>query len=92
MQNYTQADSLMSLKNEIKESLCNHLAVAGIENVISTDATEIWTLLDLPKPDDYDYEFDNDLTIIITTTTIMIMNMLMIILMEQKQILKYKLS
>ena len=34
MQNYTQVDSLMSMKNELKESLCNHLAVAGVENVI----------------------------------------------------------
>ena len=48
----------MSLNNELKESLCNHLAVAGVENVISTDATEIWTLLDLPKPENYDYEAD----------------------------------
>ena len=37
MQNYTQVDSLMSMENEIKVSLCNHLAVAGVENVISTD-------------------------------------------------------
>ena len=36
----------MSLNDEFKKSLCNHLAVAGVENVISTDETEIWTLLD----------------------------------------------
>ena len=30
MQNYTQVDSLMSMKNELKESLYNHLAVAGV--------------------------------------------------------------
>ena len=69
MQNYTQVDSLMSMKNEIKESLCNHLAVAGIENVISTDATEIWTLLDLPKPDNYNYESDSHTDIIEKATT-----------------------
>jgi hypothetical protein len=59
MQNYTQVDSLMSMKNELKESLCNHLAVAGVENVISTDETEVWTLLDLPEPANYDYEADS---------------------------------
>ena len=69
MQNYTQVDSLMSMKNEIKESLCNHLAVAGIENVISTDATEIWTLLDIPEPDNYDYESDSHTDIIEKATT-----------------------
>ena len=64
MQNYTQVDSLMSMNNELKESLCNHLAVAGVENVISTDATEIWTLLDLPEPENYDYEADSHTDII----------------------------
>ena len=41
----------MNMNDELKESLCNHLAVAGVENVISKDATEIWTLLDLPSPE-----------------------------------------
>ena len=69
MQNYTQVDSLMSMNNELKESLCNHLAVAGVENVISTDATEIWTLLDLPEPENYDYEADSHTDIIEKATT-----------------------
>ena len=69
MQNYTQVDSLMSMKNELKESLCNHLAVAGVENVISTDATEIWTLLDLPEPENYNYEADSHTDIIEKATT-----------------------
>ena len=69
MQNYTQIDSLMSMKNELKESLCNHLAVAGVENVISKDATEIWTLLDLPEPENYDYDADAHTDIIEKATT-----------------------
>ena len=69
MQKYTQVDSLMSMKNELKESLCNHLAVAGVENVISTDATEIWTLLDLPEPENYNYEADSHTDIIEKATT-----------------------
>ena len=69
MQNYTQVDSLMSMKNELKESLCNHLAVAGVENVISTDETEVWTLLDLPEPANYDYEADSHTDIIEKATT-----------------------
>ena len=69
MQNYTQIDSLMSMKNELKESLCNHLAVAGVENVISKDATEIWTLLDLPEPENYDYNADAHTDIIEKATT-----------------------
>ena len=60
MQNYTQVDSLMSMKNEIKESLCNHLAVAG---------AEIWTLLDLQAPDNYDYESDSHTDTIEKATT-----------------------
>ena len=69
MQNYSQIDSLMSMKNELKESLCNHLAVAGVENVISTDETEIWTLLDQPEPEDYNYEADSHTEIIEKATT-----------------------
>ena len=46
----------MNLNDELKKSLCNHLAVAGVENVISTDETEIWTLLDQSEPANYDYE------------------------------------
>ena len=69
MQNYTQIDSLMSMKNELKESLCIHLAVAGVENVISKDATEIWTLLDLPEPENYDYNADAHTDIIEKATT-----------------------
>ena len=69
MKNYTQVDSLMSMKNELKESLCNHLAVAGVENVISSDVTEIWTLLGLPEPDNYDYESDSHTDIIEKATS-----------------------
>ena len=56
MNNYSQVNEFMSLNDELKKSLCNHLAVAGVENVISTDETEIWTLLDQSEPANYDYE------------------------------------
>ena len=56
MNNYSQVNAFMNLNDELKKSLCNHLAVAGVENVISTDETEIWTLLDQSEPANYDYE------------------------------------
>ena len=47
-----------NLEDEIKEAICNSLAVAGIESVIGTDETEVWTVLGEDEPDNYDYESD----------------------------------
>ena len=47
-----------NLGDEIKEAICNSLAVAGIESVIGTDETEVWTVLGEDEPDNYDYESD----------------------------------
>ena len=47
-----------NLEDEIKEAICNSLAVAGIESVIGTDKTEVWTVLGEDEPDNYDYESD----------------------------------
>ena len=59
----------MSMKKEFKESLCNHIAVAGVENVISKDNTEIWTLLGQSEPSNYNYESDSHTDIIEKATT-----------------------
>ena len=69
MTSYSQVDTLMSLNDEFKESLCNNLAVAGIENIISTDQSEIWTLLDQQEPENYNYELDAHTDVIEKATT-----------------------
>ena len=53
-----------SLEPEQLELLFNALAVAGIEDVVSRDQSEVWTLLGEDEPDDYDYNTDSHSEII----------------------------
>ena len=53
-----------NLEDEIKEAICNSIAVAGIESVIGTDESEVWTVLGEDEPDNYDYESDEHTEVI----------------------------
>ena len=53
-----------NLRDDLKEALCNSMAVAGIENVIGTDQSEVWTVLGEAEPDEYDYEADEHTEVI----------------------------
>ena len=52
-------DVLSNLPQGCSELLCDNLAVAGIEDVISRDQAEVWTILGQLEPDEYDYEEDS---------------------------------
>ena len=52
------------LSDEFKEALCNSLAVAGIEDVIGRDPSEVWTVLGEDQPSGYDNESDEHTDII----------------------------
>ena len=52
------------LSDEFKEALCNSLAVAGIEDVIGRDPSEVWTVLGEDQPSGYNYESDEHTDII----------------------------
>ena len=59
-----------NLDYEIKEAICNSIAVAGIESVIGTDQSEVWTVLGEDEPDNYDYESDEHTEVIERATPI----------------------
>jgi len=52
------------LSDEFKEALCNSLAVAGIEDVIGRDPSEVWTVLGEDQPSGYNYDSDEHTDII----------------------------
>ena len=52
------------LADDFKEALCNSMAIAGIENVMGTDQSEVWTVLGEEEPDGYDYEADEHTDVI----------------------------
>ena len=55
---------LEELSDEFKEALCNSLAVAGIEDVIGRDPSEVWTVLGEDQPSGYNYDSDEHTDII----------------------------
>lgn len=62
---------IASLEPDSLELLFNALAVAGVEDVVSRDQTEVWTLLGEDEPQDYDYTADSHSETIERATSIL---------------------